>query len=317
MGIVHARLLRDEPDVDGIVMADTDERRLREAAAELRADAAADSGVAIRQADAVIIATPPRTHAPLVRMAVQHRRPTLCEKPLAEDAAESEALATLVESSGVPVQVGFHRRFDPGYAAARELVASAALGRLQLIRLHGTEPVLPRSPLTNLFRNTAIHDFDLVRWLSGSEVVSIHVEGSHRDGGEFDRQLDPDTIVAAVQLATGAVASISVSRLSPLGYDVRAELVGDRDHISIGWTDRTPVRSVEPGAPAVREDRWQSWQDRFADAYREQISAFLAAARGEEDVRATVRDGVEAQRIAEAARASFAAGRRVVIRAAS
>jgi myo-inositol 2-dehydrogenase / D-chiro-inositol 1-dehydrogenase len=89
--------------------------------------------------------------------------------------------------------------------------------------------------------------------------------------------------------------------------------VGDSDHVSIGWTDRTPVRSVEPGAPPLREDRWQTWQARFAEAYRAEIGAFLAAARGEEPVRATVHDAVAAQRIAEAARESFESGRRVAV----
>lgn len=312
MGAVHARNLRNAAGVDTVLVADPDLLRRDEVAAALAVETADDASSAIERADAVVIATPPSTHAAFVREAVAAGRPTLCEKPLADDIADSIALAAFTESSGIPVQVGFQRRFDPAYAAARARVESGALGRLQLIRLVGTEPVLPSSPLTNLFRNTAIHDFDLVRFLAGDEVVSIHVEGSQRSGA-FDAELDPDTIVATLRLVGGALASVTVSRLSPFGYDVRAEVLGDNDHVAIGWTGQTPVQSVEPGAPALPDERWRTWERRFAAAYRAEISAFLAAARGEEPVRVTVRDGVAAQRIAEAASASFASRQTVLI----
>ncbi|HVA88045.1 MAG TPA: Gfo/Idh/MocA family oxidoreductase [Candidatus Saccharimonadales bacterium] len=315
MGMLHARLLRDAPLVEALVLADLDAGRAREASTLLDAEALSDPIAALEKSDAVIIATPPGTHASLVTAAVQRGRPVLCEKPLAEDLSGAIALATFVESNGVPVQVGFHRRFDPGYVAARSLVERGDLGRLHLMRLQGTEPVAPRSSLTNLFRNTAIHDFDMVRWLSGTEVASVYVEGSHRAGGEFDTRLDPDTIAVTLRLVDGALGVITVSRLSPLGYDVRTELIGTRDHIVVGCTERAPVHSVEPGAGPLPLDAWRTWQARFEQAYRAEQAAFLAAATGARPVTVTVRDGVEAQRISEAARRSLETGRRILMSA--
>jgi myo-inositol 2-dehydrogenase/D-chiro-inositol 1-dehydrogenase len=249
-----------------------------------------------------------------VAAAVHRRRPVLCEKPLASDAAEAAELAAVVESTGVRVMVGFQRRFDPVMTVARRLVTSGSLGVLQLIRLDSTEPTMDRSDKTNLLRNTAIHDFDLMRWLSGCQAISVHAEGSDRDRGIFDRSRDPDSVVVTIRLTDGSLCSITTSRLSPHGYDVRAELLGSLDHIAAGWTDKTPVRSLEAGPETALPKVWQSWQERFEEAFLLELRAFIAVDQAEaQAVAATVRDGVEAQRIAEAARRSLTEGRTVFL----
>jgi myo-inositol 2-dehydrogenase / D-chiro-inositol 1-dehydrogenase len=313
MGLLHAKLLRQMPEVKKLLIVDLDDARAQTVADQLEGEAVADPIDAIERTDVAVIAVPPDAHANLVRAAVDRGRPVLCEKPLASDLREAVDLAAYVESAGVPVHVGFQRRFDPAIAAARRLVASGSLGMIHLIRLDSTEPKIARSNRTNLFRNTAIHDFDLTRWLSDCEALSVHVEGSDRDGGPFDRRRDPDSIVLAIRLSDGSLCSITTSRLSPHGYDVRAELLGSRDHVSVGWTERTPVRSLEAGVHAGLPNVWRSWQERFKEAYRLELRAFLAADRGAIDVAATVRDGVEAQRIAEAAQRSLIEGQTVFL----
>jgi myo-inositol 2-dehydrogenase/D-chiro-inositol 1-dehydrogenase len=304
VGGVHAAFLSGV--VETLVIHDADERRAQALARKFGGTVAASAGEALETVDAAVIATPPATHARLVSEAIDLSRPVLCEKPLAETAAEAAALADHVAERGVFVEVGFQRRFDTGYAAARSAIRLGDVGRLHLLRFQSTEPGLPPSPKTNIFRNTAIHDFDLVRWLSGDEVASIYVRGADRSGNVFDPRLDPDTIVATMGLARGSLAVTTVSRLSPAGYDVRAEVLGSRDHLSVGQSARTPVRSAESldrdsaGAPL-----WESWQTRFADAFRGQLAAFLAAVDGGPQQGATVADAVRAQLIAEAARQSM------------
>ena len=263
MGLLHAKLLREMPEIDTLLVTDLDPQRARAVRREVDAEVVANPIVALERADAAIIATPPDTHAELAKAAVDRRRPDLCEKPLAADLRGAIDVADYVQSTGVPVQVGLQRRFDPAYAAARALVASGSLGRLHLMRLHGTEPTTPRSHRTTLFRNTAIHDFDLIRWLSGTEVESVYVEGSDREQGPFDRGLDPDTIVVTVRLCDGSLGSVTITRLSPHGYDVRAKLVGSLDHIVVGgpnaprsgcW-NRTPQSSQTPGGLGRRGSR--------------------------------------------------------------
>lgn len=289
MGQLHGRLLAKANGVSRLIVADSDVDRAKALAQELGAVACAPMD-ALESADAAVIATPPETHTVLVRAAVDRGCPVLCEKPLAESLAAAVELADYVDRSAVAVRLGFQRRFDDGYRAIRAARVEGRLGRLHLMRLETTEPGRAPSPKTNLFRNTAIHDFDLVRWLSGQEVLSVYVDGGDRERPVFDPALDPDTISASLRLSGGALAAVTVTRLSPNGYDARAELVGSRDHIGSGWSE-------------------SSWQTRFADAYRCELAAFLEMLRlGSDGAGATVRDGVEAQRIAEAARRSLNQG---------
>lgn len=312
MGRLHARHLAAMPGVE-LFVVDSDGARAKAVGEELRCTVMSETSDALQLADAVVIATPPATHAALLRAGLERRRPMLCEKPIASTLGETAMLAAEVRSSGVPVQVGFQRRFDPAHAKARALVASGGLGRLVLIRLARTEPVAPPSPKTNLLRNTAVHDFDLVRWLSGCEVVSVYTDGAQRIGGEFDPRVDPDSVVVSMRLSDGSLASSTVSRLSPMGYDVRAELLGSKDHIVVGWDDRAPLRSLDRDI-APRVEPWPNWQERFGVAYLEEMRAFLRAAKGTAEVLVTVDDGLQAERIAEAAADSLRSGHRVDVR---
>lgn len=313
MGQLHARLLASAKAVSVVVVADADVDHATAVAEGLGVEAASDPLDAFESVDAAIIATPPATHPFLVEAAVDRGCPVLCEKPLAEDLAAAIELADYVDRAGVLVKVGFQRRFDYGYRAARAAVTDGRLGKLHLMWLQTTEPGGPSSPKTNLLRNTAIHDFDLVRWLSGEEVLSVYVDGADRDRRVFDPRFDPDTIVASLRLTGGALAAVAVTRLSPEGYDVRAELVGGRDHVVVGWSERTPVRSVERDSGAVSGERWSSWRTRFEDAYRSELAGFLEAVAGGADSGATVQDAVEAQRVADAARLSLVQGSPVTL----
>jgi myo-inositol 2-dehydrogenase/D-chiro-inositol 1-dehydrogenase len=309
MGRLHARHVAATPGVE-LLVVDSDAERAHAVAQEFGGKVMIETSDALDVADAAVIATPQATHGAILRAGLARRRPMLCEKPIAGTLAETAALAAEVRLSGVPVQVGFQRRFDPAHVKARGIVASGGLGRLALITLVRTEPVAPSSPKTNLLRNTAVHDFDLVRWLSGCEVASIYAVGAQRGGGTFDPRLDPDTVLVSMRLSDGSLAHSTVSRLSPTGYDVRAELLGSEDHIVVGWDDRSPVRSLDPeGAPGLRP--WPDWQERFEIAYRAEMQAFLAAASGREDVVVTVDDGLQAERIAEAAAESLRSGQRI------
>jgi myo-inositol 2-dehydrogenase/D-chiro-inositol 1-dehydrogenase len=308
MGQLHARLLEGAKAVSELVVTDTDVDQAKVVADSLGAEAMPDPMDALESVDAAVIATPVATHAVLVKAAVERGCPVLCEKPLVESLADAIELADFVDRAGVLVKVGFQRRFDYGYRAAQAAVTEGRLGRLYLLRLQVTEPGGRPSPKTNLVRNTAIHDFDLVRWLSGEEVLSVYVDGADRDRHVFDPRFDPDTIVASLRLTGGALAAVTVTRLSPLGYDVRAELVGSRDHVAVGWSERTPVRSVERNSRAIGSERWSSWQMRFEEAYRSEVTGFLEAVAGGADFGAGVRDAVEAHRIAEAARESLEQG---------
>jgi myo-inositol 2-dehydrogenase / D-chiro-inositol 1-dehydrogenase len=291
MGSLHATILSEHARVSDLVLADASSARASALARQLGADAA-EPNDALRDADAVVVATPPEHHATAVEAAVEARTPALCEKPLAADLEETIRLTERVEDAGAVLQVGFQRRFDAGHVEARRLVVSGELGQLHLVRLAAHDPLVARDPASDLFRDSSIHDFDLLRWLTGAEVETVYAEGADRDPGAFDRGADPDTAVAVMRLSSGALATFGATRLNPLGYDVRTELLGSRDSVVVGLGPRTPQRSLDREHTWPVEDAWNDYLVRFEPAYRAELDAFLAVAAGERPSPVKARDGI-------------------------
>ena len=199
--------------------------------------------------------------------------------------------------------------------AAREAIR----GRLHLIHLSAFDPLVAlRDPSSlaggdaaPLFRDSSVHDFDFVRWVSGQEVLDVSVAASRRDA---DRPVDPRGIESAIvtmRLSGGTLAVLEASWLHPGGYDIRVELLSEGAAVSAGLSPRTPARHLD--WPLDATTAWAGYLDRFEPAYRAELVAFLAAARGEAPPASTARDGLEAMRIAVAATRSFVAGRIVAL----
>jgi myo-inositol 2-dehydrogenase/D-chiro-inositol 1-dehydrogenase len=301
--------------VSEIIVADVVPGRARELAAEFNGRVVESVEEALDDADAVVIATPTDVHATLVRAAVERGLPTFCEKPLAFDLGETADLVGRVERAGVPLQVGFQRRFDPAYREARRLVEAGELGIVYLVRLiaHDHEPppdaYIPTSG--GLFRDSSIHDFDALRWVTGQEVVEVYATGSVRAFDAFARHGDVDTGAAILRLGDGTLGVLGQTRHDPRGYDVRMEIVGSRDSVTVGLGPRTPIRSLEPDAATAPGAAWTSFLDRFEVAYTEEVRAFVQVARGAIRSPCTAHDALEAMRISVAATQSLANGRPV------
>ena len=317
IGRLHARVLAAQTEVSEIIVADVVPGRARELAAECNGRAVGSVEEALDDADAVVIATPTDVHATLVRAAVERGLPTFCEKPLAFDLGETADLVGRVERAGVPLQVGFQRRFDPAYREARRLVEAGELGIVYLVRLiaHDHEPppdaYIPTSG--GLFRDSSIHDFDALRWVTGQEVVEVYATGSVRAFDAFARHGDVDTGAAILRLGDGTLGVLGQTRHDPRGYDVRMEIVGSRDSVTVGLGPRTPIRSLEPDAATAPGAAWTGFLDRFEVAYTEEVRAFVQVARGAIRSPCTAHDALEAMRISVAATQSLANGRPVCI----
>ena len=309
IGHLHARLLSATPGVDELIVADALPDRAAEVATQVGARTAPSLEAALDAAEAVVIAAATTAHADLIRAAIGRGIPTFCEKPLAEDLPATLAVARTIESSGVPFQLGFQRRYDPGYREARRLVESGELGTLYAFRLAGHDPAPPHESYIpqsgGLFRDFSIHDFDILRWVTGSEVDEVYADGGIRGFPVFAKYGDVDTAVATLRMTDGALGVMTVARHDPLGYDVRAELFGSRDSVSVGLGPKTPMRSVEPGVPPPAGPAWPNFRERFGDAYSAEFAVFLRVARREEPSPCTANDGVQALRIAEAANRSL------------
>jgi myo-inositol 2-dehydrogenase / D-chiro-inositol 1-dehydrogenase len=304
IGRRHAETLASIDGIEELLVGDVDEAAASEVAAKVRGRAAAIDEV-VAASDAIVIAAATDAHARLVHAGLERGIAVFCEKPLAGSLHEAIALAREVEASGIRFQLGFQRRFDAGYREARRLLETGELGTLYCVRMAGHDPAPPPEsyiPVSGgLFHDFSVHDFDILRWLTGSEVVEAYADGSVRGFPVFEKYDDIDTGVIILRLDSGALVAMTVGRHDPRGYDVRTELFGSRDSVSVGLGPRQVIRSVEPGVPTPEGPAWPSFQDRFADAYRDEIIGFVEVARGLAVSPCTARDGVEASRIAEAA----------------
>jgi myo-inositol 2-dehydrogenase/D-chiro-inositol 1-dehydrogenase len=284
IGLFHVQTLQALEGVASLTVTDADTARAHRLAAELGVgvaetpEALVEAGV-----DALVIATATPGHAPLLRLAATAGLPAFCEKPVALELAAIDGVLREVERAGILVQVGFQRRFDAGYRAARDAVASGALGNLLVVRAatHDTPPPTEEFVARSggIFRDLHIHDFDAVRYVTGREITEVYADGAVRETDWFERHGDVDVAVAVLRLSGGALGIISGTRLDPLGYDVRLEVFGSADSVAVGLDERTPLRSVEPGAPPAGAG-YAGFIDRFGAAYRSELAAFVNAVRG-------------------------------------
>jgi myo-inositol 2-dehydrogenase/D-chiro-inositol 1-dehydrogenase len=307
IGALHARTLAANPLVDGLVVSDPDRPRAERLGAELGARHAPSSEALVAAGvDALVVAAATPAHAELVHLAADAGLPVFCEKPIALDLATTDAVLDHVASSGILLQVGFQRRFDPGYMAAREMVRTGGLGELYLVRAAGHDPAPPPEAYVaasgGIWRDLLIHDLDVVPWVVGREVIEVYADGTARSE-LFDRHGDVDSAAAVLRFAGGLLGVVSGSRHDPRGYDIRLELFGSRDSVAVGLDDRTPLRSVEPDVPAPGRPGYRDFMERFETAYRAELQAFLEAVRdglpspcGGPDARRALRVALAAER---------------------
>jgi myo-inositol 2-dehydrogenase / D-chiro-inositol 1-dehydrogenase len=316
IGAFHARMLQALPGVDRLTITDADAERAAQVAAELGVASAPSAHALIDAgAEALVIAAATAAHAELIHLGADAGLPTFCEKPIALDLETTDAVVEHVEKAGVALQIGFQRRFDPGYLAARRLLTSGGLGRLYAVRLATHDPAPPHEAYIassgGIFRDLHIHDFDALRWATGQEVVEVYADGSVLHDERFARHGDVDVAAAVLRLADGALGIVSGARHDPRGYDVRMELFGSGDSVAVGVDPRTPLRSLEPGVPPPPGPGYRGFMERFATAYQAELAAFLEVAQGRAASPCTGADARSALLIAMAADRSLAEHRPV------
>lgn len=309
IGAFHVETLLQLEGVGGLTLADADAARARHLANELGAQAAETPQALVEAGvDALVIATPTPAHAPMLRLAAASGLPAFCEKPVALDLVTLDGVAAEVEHAGTLVQIGFQRRFDAGYRAAQEAVASGALGNLLAVRAATHDPAPPDEGYIaasgGIFLDLHVHDFDALRYVTGQEIVEVYADGAIRETPWFERHGDVDTAVAVLRLSGGALCILSGTRHDPRGYDVRLEAFGTRDSIAVGVDARSPIRSVEPGTAPPAEPEYRNFLERFEGAYRAELAAFVEAARDGGESPCTLDDARAALVVAIAARRS-------------
>jgi myo-inositol 2-dehydrogenase/D-chiro-inositol 1-dehydrogenase len=306
IGAFHAQTLTGLDAVDSLVVTDAVPAVTKEVAERVGAEPA-DSVADLLAAgvDGVLVAAATDTHPELLLAAVEAGLPVFCEKPLARTVTDAAAVARRVQESGVPVQVGYPRRFDPAFLAARAAVESGELGGLHTVRSTTLDPAPPPAAYLagsgGIFRDCAVHDFDAVRWVTGREVVEVYATGSDRGDPLFTEIGDVHTAAALLTFDDGTLGVVSVSRGNPRGYDVRLELHGTADSAAAGLDDGLPLRSLEPDVTFPAGPPHHFFMDRLAAAFRAELAAFTEVVAGDRPSPCTAQDALEVAYIAEAA----------------
>ncbi|MFF7381953.1 Gfo/Idh/MocA family oxidoreductase [Streptomyces griseoluteus] len=318
IGAFHAETLSALDAVTSLVVADPVADAAK-AAAERYGAQVAGSPEALLAAgvDGLVIAAATDAHPALIRAGVAAGVPVFCEKPVARTIAEGVAVLDAVRDSGVPIHIGFNRRFDAGFMAARAAVRAGELGALHTVRSTTLDPAPPPAAYVaasgGIFRDCSVHDFDMIRWVTGREVTEVYAVGGNRGAAYIEEAGDADTTSAVLTLDDGTIAVVSNSRHNARGHDVRMELLGFADSLAVGLDDRLPIRSAEPGVTFPSGTPHDFFMDRFTDAYRAELTAFTEVVAGTRPSPCTVEEALEATWIAEACTLSLREHRPVTL----
>ncbi|GAA1708409.1 Gfo/Idh/MocA family oxidoreductase [Fodinicola feengrottensis] len=319
IGSFHADTLHTHPEVESIVVADVDAARARQLADKLGIQATDTveelfgSGI-----DAVVITAGTSAHAPLIHRGLDAEIPVFCEKPVSPDVPNTRAVVDRVAAGDVPVQIGFQRRFDRGYTRARQALQAGELGWIHTLRAVTADASPPPAAYVptsgGLYRDCSIHDFDIIRWVTGAEVETAYALGSNQGDKFFADAGDVDTAVAILKLGNGILATVSATRYNGAGHDVRLEVCGSAGGLVVGLDDRAALMSAEPSISWHQaETPYQGFLERFHDAYIAELNAFIEVVAGRQPSPCTAEDALRAFYIAEACQLSKDTGRPVEV----
>ena len=267
--------------------------------------------------DAVVVTVPTRLHGAVVKAAAAKKLPVFSEKPLCLTVAETREVIEVVDKAGIQLQIGFMRRFDSGYAKAKELILAGKIGEPTIFKSVSRDPFCPPPAFADpknsggLIVDLSIHDIDMARWLVGAECVQASAEGSLRVCTAIRDLGDIDNSVVNMRFDNGTLGNIETSRHAFYGYDIRSEVLGTRGGLHIGVLQHTPVL-VMTQEGGVQHDVTPYFRERFGDAYRKEIQEFVDAVRNGTPTKITGKDGLLAIEIGAAATYSARVGGRPV-----
>jgi myo-inositol 2-dehydrogenase/D-chiro-inositol 1-dehydrogenase len=317
IGQIHARNVAATGEARLKYIIDVNRTAAAELAAAVGAEEVdADTALGDPEVKAVIIGSSTDTHADLIEASARAGKAIFCEKPIDLDLARTRACLRVVEDCGVPLFVGFNRRFDPSFAGLKEALAAGRIGKLENLTITSRDPAPPPADYVarsgGLFRDMMIHDFDMARWLLGTEPVRLFASGSVLVDPAIGRAGDVDSAVVMLETAAGALCQIINSRRAVYGYDQRIEAFGEGGLLLAGNRD---ARSLQTWSSAgiAGEKPLYFFLERYAEAYRAEMAHFLACLTGRETPKVAARDGLRALELAEAANQSLKSGQPVVL----
>jgi scyllo-inositol 2-dehydrogenase (NAD+) len=272
--------------------------------------------IADEDVDAVVIVSPTSTHKEIVFEAAKRGVPVFCEKPLSISLEEAREMLAVVEQTGVFFQMGFMRRFDKGYVAAKSKIEAGSIGTPVVFKSSSRDPYRPSLEYLDpkhsggLFIDCGIHDLDLARWYMG-EIASVYSIGGTLAYPEMKEIGDIDNAIASLYFTSGALGTIDLSRNGVYGYDIRTEILGTEGTLKIGYLRETPVLVMTKDG--ITHDTVPYFTERFEQAYITQLQDFVENVVQNKTPSVTCADGVAALQASAAATLSFKENRPVTI----
>ncbi len=315
IGQVHAGAIAATPGARLVAVADAVEKAAKSLAAIHGAQVRSIDAIAADPSiDAVLICTPTDTHADLIEKFARAGKAIFCEKPIDLSRARVRACLDVVAASGVPLMIGFNRRFDPDFAALKAALDAGRIGKTEMITITSRDPGPPPvSYITasgGIFKDMTIHDFDMARFLLGEEIATVQAAASVLVDPAIGAAGDFDSANVLLTTASGKHCVITNSRRASYGYDQRIEVLGAQGMLRVG--NRRPVAvEVADSAGFTRPKLHDFFMTRYIEAYRAEIAAFIQAVATGTPPDPGGMDGLRALEIAEAAQQSVQSGQAV------
>jgi myo-inositol 2-dehydrogenase/D-chiro-inositol 1-dehydrogenase len=318
IGKIHAANVAASKLATLVVVADPFADAAASLADELGAEAMTDCEAAIDRADvdAIVIGTPTHTHISLMLRAVRQGKAVLCEKPIDLDMAKSLAAVEEVERLNGRVMLAFNRRFETTFAEMRAAIDAGDIGEVRQVIISSRDPGLaPEDYIKHsggIFRDMTIHDLDIGRWLLGEEPVELTAIGSRLiDSALMEKYDDYDTAMVQMQTASGKQCHINNCRQAVYGYDQRIEVFGSTGMLQMDNLRPTTIRRWTRNVTDAREPLLNFFLERYQQAYKAELNAYIDALANGKPMPTTVQDGLQALRLADAAVESVKTGRAV------
>ena len=315
IGKVHARTIAASGKARVAYLADAMPKAAEDLAAEVGARVASvEDIIRAKDVDAILIATPTPFHAEQIEAASNAGKAILCEKPVSLSVARIEDCLKTVEKNRTTLMIGFNRRFDPNFASLAKRLREGVVGNIELATIISRDPAPPPASYVKssggIFRDMMIHDFDMARFLVGEDFVTVHALG----GALVDKAIglagDVDTAAVQMQTASGKIAVITNSRRATYGYDQRIEVHGSKGMLRAGNVHNTTVEVAN--AEGFHEDPVLNFfTERYGQAYANEVLTFIDAVTNNKPVAPSGHDGLQAQKLADAATESWTTGKPV------
>ena len=266
---------------------------------------------------AVMICTPPRTHAAIIERAARAGKPIFCEKPIDLDMTRVDACGAILESTRVPFYVAFNRRFDPTHRALFDAIQQGEIGAPEMVVLSSRDPEISPPDYVaampyGIFYDTMIHDFDMARWLTSDEPVEVIARTACMLDAASNPHRDPDTAMVMLRMARGTLVHVNSSFRAVYGYDQRIEVFGERGMLIS--RNQQPTTLERYDSDGIRHDPLlRFFTERYGASYASELDAFIDALVGGRPMPIGFEDGRRALAVADAAVASAKSGAAVTL----